>query len=139
MQIMTEWFGPVDIDPATTLTFPVGLPGFEDCTRFKLLHDEQKANPLVRWLQSLDRPDVTFSVVDPAIFDVRYELTLTDEETNLLSYTEGDHVVVLMLLGRSEDASVIVPKAKFPILLNLDKQTGLQKQATTCELVFRNV
>ena len=139
MQIMTEWFGPVEIDPATTLTFPVGLPGFEQCTKFKLLHDIEKSQPLVRWLQSVDQAEVLFSVVDPSIFGVRYELTLNDEEVATLSYEQGDQIVVLMLLGRSLEDGQVEPKAKFPILINLNKQIGLQKQATSCELVFRNI
>ena len=31
----------IKIDPNSTIDFPNGCPGFEDCKRFKLLHSEK--------------------------------------------------------------------------------------------------
>lgn len=139
MQVMTEWFGPLDVDPDTILTFPAGLPGLEQCTRFKLLYDEGSAQPQVRWLQSLDQPEITFSVVDPSLFGVSYELTLSDEECALLECQHAEQIAILMLLGRNPETRAVEPKVKYPILLNLEKRRGYQKPATRCELVFKNI
>jgi len=59
MTMIETRFGQVDIDPQTVLEFPQGLPGFEQFTRYKLLH-EDKPNPQVMWLQSLDDADLMF-------------------------------------------------------------------------------
>ncbi len=139
MQVMTSWFGPIDVDAESVLTFPVGLPGLEHCTRFKLLHDSARDTPVVRWLQSLDDPDVTFSVVDPAVFGVRYELTLSDEEAELLQVDSEDQVAVLMLLGRDLQSGAVTPRAHSPLLINVVKRRGVQKLAMVCELVFKNI
>ena len=139
MQVMTSWFGPIDVDAESVLTFPVGLPGLEHCTRFKLLHDSARDTPVVRWLQSLDDPDVTFSVVDPAVFGVRYELTLSDEEAELLQVDSEDQVAVLMLLGRDLQSGAVTPRAHSPLLIIVVTRRGVQKLAMVCELVFKNI
>ncbi len=62
--INTAAFGEQAIDPDTLIHFPEGIVGFEDCTRFKLFHEEG-GEGLVHWLQSADRPELSLSVADP--------------------------------------------------------------------------
>ena len=49
MKINSTVFGTQEINPEEVLTFPQGIPGFENSTRFKLFHEE-KATPVVPWL-----------------------------------------------------------------------------------------
>ena len=66
----------VAVDPDSVFTFPAGIAGFEQCTRFKLFHEEGK--PTVFWLQSLDQVDVMFPVVLPETLDLEYQIDLSD-------------------------------------------------------------
>ena len=130
MQIKSTAFGTLEINPDEVLTFPQGLPGFEDCKRFKLFHEE-KETPVVHWLQSLDRPDVTFSVIDPVLFGLNYEITLNDAETALLS---ADNIadIAVMLIAYKPQANVaaqasINANINGPIILNTRTRVGMQK------------
>ncbi len=134
MKIDTRNFGELEINPDAILTFPRGLPGLEGCARFQLLH-EDKEGPVVYYLQSLDDPAVAFSIVDPALYGFNYELTLSDEETELLqSESPAELAVMLMVykpLGTDGEKAVfpggVSANINGPLVLNLGKKLGLQK------------
>jgi len=134
MKANTNLFGELEINPETILTFPRGLPGLENCTRYQLLH-EDKEGPVVFYLQSLDDPAVTFSVVDPASFGFNYEFTLSDEEEKLLQADNSSELAVVLMVykpsgAEAKDAVVqssIAANINGPLVLNLDKKLGLQK------------
>ena len=56
MKINTRVFGEVDIEESKILTFPGGIVGFPDMEKFTLIHDEEKGNKSIKWMQSLDEP-----------------------------------------------------------------------------------
>lgn len=134
MKISTARFGELDIDPAATLTFPRGLPGFEHCTRFQLLH-EGTDGPVVFYLQSLDDDAVSFSIVDPALFGFNYELALSDEEVALLQAQSSAELAVVLMVYRPDDAAEgaarfrggVNANINGPLVLNPGKRLGLQK------------
>lgn len=117
----------VEVSPDSMLTFPAGLLGFEDCTRFKLFHEEGK--PSVFWLQSLDDEAVVLSVADPALLNVSYEVTLSDAEQELLGTAPGDELVLAVILFRPEESTgtSVSANTRAPIVINLNKRLGLQK------------
>jgi len=133
MNIDSTLFGTHEIDPGDVLTFPLGMPGLEGCTRYKLFH-EYKKMPVVHWLQSLDEPDITFSVVDPARFGLNYEIALSDEEADLIrakeEEDEGDIVVLLIAYkpkAESRSGASINANINGPIILNTRTRLGMQK------------
>jgi len=120
----------VDIDSASVITFPQGIPPFDDCTRYKFFHEKGKG--LVFWLQSLDEADLVFSITDPALLRLAYEVELTEEEQTLLQFEEGNELVLAVILYR-EDGAQTKPMnavATAPIIINTDKRIGLQKMLT---------
>jgi len=134
MKANTIRFGELDINPETVLTFPRGLPGFENCTSYHLLHEE-KDGPVVFYMQSLDDPAVTFSVVDPAQFGFNYELSLSDEEAALLQADEPNDLAVVLMVYKPQGADgqkieltgSVSANINGPLVLNLGKKLGLQK------------
>lgn len=129
MKINSTRFGTHEIDPESILTFPQGIPGFENCTRFKLFH-EDKAQPVVHWLQSIDDPNVSFSVVDPAKFGLNYEITLTDEEVKQLSVENTGDIAVMLIAYKPQAGTAganVSANINGPILLNIRARLGMQK------------
>jgi len=116
----------VEIEADSIITFPAGLLGFETCTQFKMFHEEGK--PTVFWLQSLDDPAVMFSLSDPALLNISYEVTLTDAEQALLEAAPDDELLLAVMLLK-DDARMRGVKANMfaPIILNANKRRGLQK------------
>lgn len=130
MLVKTAAFGEQVVDPSTTIQFPLGLPGFEDCKQFKLFHKEG-SDPVVYWLQSLDQPDVMFSVADPTVFGINFDFLLTDEEDQLIGPSAPEDILLLILLYRdesdSEHGAPVKGSFKSPLVINVRTLKGLQK------------
>ncbi|MCX7204552.1 MAG: flagellar assembly protein FliW [Proteobacteria bacterium] len=138
MQTLNTRFGEIEIDPETVLTFPQGMPGFEDCTRYKLLHEEQP-NPRVRWLQSLDDADLSFSLVQVEHLGLSYEVSLSDEECALIELEHAEDAVLLLLLSRPfEEGQAISANTQAPVVLNIKSRKALQKVGVRADIVFRS-
>ncbi len=147
MKINTTGFGELEINPDTILIFPHGLTGFEGCKRFQLLH-EDKSGPVVFYLQSLEDPAVAFSIVDPALYGLNYEFTLSDEDMALLQADSAAELAVLLMvykpLGAAHEAtgprSDVSANINGPLVLNLDKKLGLQKVLVgpKCDITLRD-
>lgn len=132
MQIDIERFGlkNVSVDPQTLFTFPEGFLGFEDCTRFKLFHEEGEgaAEPTVFWLQSVDDSEVMFPVVAPDTFDIEYQIELSDDECALIGMQSLEDVAVVLVVYRDPaDGGKIAANTRSPVILNLKTQRGMQK------------
>ncbi len=126
-EIKSSFFGKQAIDPSTIISFPNGIPGFEDQTRFKLFHQEGD-NPLIFWLQSLDDESLAFSVAQPSIFNINYEFVLNDAEEALLGLEDGADALLLIILYKdASDQSGIKGAIKSPLVINSAKRIGLQK------------
>lgn len=129
MEIKSKFFGDQTIDPSTIISFPNGIPGFEDQTRFKLFH--QEGNPVIFWLQSLDDDSLVFSVAQPSIFNINYSFTLTDAEEATLGIKNPADILILIILHKDEDNQNQKPTIKgsinFPLIINSANRIGLQK------------
>lgn len=140
MMISSTRFGDITINPDTVITFPRGIPGFENCVRWTLLRElaDEGQNPagVVYLLQSLDDPDVTLPVADPTLFGFNYEFVLADAETNELKLEDPSDLAVLVALSakaKVPQADNRVPLSNWhanvaaPILLNIRSLVGAQK------------
>ncbi len=119
----------VEFESNSVINFPAGLPGFETCNRFKLFHEEGKPN--VNWLQSLDKPEVMFSLRDPGLLNISYEVNLSDADEKLLETAPGDDLQLALIVykdGKAKDKDAAVKANMFaPIILNVSKRRGIQK------------
>ncbi|SFM98801.1 flagellar assembly factor FliW [Formivibrio citricus] len=139
METYNTPFGEIQVDPETVISFPSGLPGLPACKRFKLLH-EDKPNPQVMWLQSLDDMAVFFNVIDSEILGLNYQITLSDEECAEIDMQDGDEAKLLLVLRRKEEGSSgIEANTQAPFVLNLRTRRALQKTGVRADVVFRNV
>jgi flagellar assembly factor FliW len=129
MEIKSRFFGDQTIDPSTIISFPNGVPGFEDQTRFKLFH--QEGNPVIFWLQSLNDDSLVFSVAQPSVFNINYSFTLTDAEEATLGIKNPADILILIILHKDEDNPNQNPTIKgsinFPLIINSATRIGLQK------------
>jgi len=114
---------PLDIAPNKVITFPEGLPGFEDCKRFGLFEQDQEG--VLFSLQSLDDPAIAFTVADPAIFGFRYDMPLSDEDVAALGLKPDDEVAVAVMVYKGD--SGINANLTAPLLINLGSHVGLQR------------
>ena len=129
MEIQSKLLGNQQIDPDSIITFPKGIPGFDDQTRFKLFH--QEGSEIVYWLQAVDNDELTFSVAHPSNFNINYSFALTDAEEALMDYQPGDDLLILILLHKDDETDCGKPtikgSIKSPLLINAEKRVGYQK------------
>jgi flagellar assembly factor FliW len=129
MEIQSKLLGNQQVNPDTILTFPHGIPGFEDQTRFKLFH--QEGSEIVYWLQAVDSDDLTLSVAQPSHFNINYSFVLTDEEEQLLQLESADDLLILIVLHKQDENHTGKPtikgSIKSPLVINSAKRIGLQK------------
>lgn len=137
MNIITPRFGALNIDDRTTIVFPQGLPGFENCHQFTLLHEEVP-EPKVWWLQSIDDPEVVFSVIEAVLLGVNYQIVLSDAESELLQVDDIEDIALLLTLSRQDGGGEIRANTQSPILLNVASRLALQKAGLRAEIVFTN-
>jgi flagellar assembly factor FliW len=139
METFKTPFGDIQVDPDTVITFPSGVPGLADCKRYKLLH-EDKLDPQVMWLQSLDDMSVCFNVIEAERLGLSYQVTLSDEECAEIDLQDTDEAKLLLVLSRKgEKPTDIVANTQAPFVLNLRSRKALQKTGVRADVVFRNV
>jgi flagellar assembly factor FliW len=99
----------------------------------------------VYWLQSLDNPDVLFSVTDPGRLGIRYEVLLSDDEIASLALARPEDAMVLLIVYREVDSKETNPllaqlraNVRSPLIINLASLRGMQKLNLECDIVFRN-
>lgn len=135
MEIKSKLLGQQQVDPETIITFPRGIPGFEDQTRFKLFH--QEGSEIVFWLQALDNEELTLSVAHPSHFNINYNFVLNDDDESLLQLDSPDDLLILIVLHKDDasdsDKPTIKGSIKSPLLINSAKRIGLQKVLVTIE------
>ncbi|QLI80415.1 flagellar assembly protein FliW [Chitinibacter fontanus] len=136
MDVFQSQFGPIEVDPDTIIHFPAGLPGFDDCKNYKLLHEE-KPNPSVYWLQSLDDASVAFSIVGAEHLGFNYVLALDDDECASIDLTDPNEAMLFLILSRPENEAIRA-NTMAPLVLNLRSRKGLQKIGLKANIVFSN-
>lgn len=115
---------PVPADERQRIFFKEGLPGFETLTEFALIDSGQEPFFL---LQSLERSEVAFILIDPFLICPDYEIEIPDAELIERGIGGGTQSpLVMVILTLRDHASSITANLQAPLLLNRETQTGIQ-------------
>ncbi|SHO53138.1 flagellar assembly protein FliW [Desulfopila aestuarii] len=124
------------MDSGKVITFPKGIPGFETYTKYTLFH-KQENKTCVYWIESVDSPGVTFTLVDPTDYGLNYSMDLSDDEAVALGTDDPRELAVLLMLskkGEDGKASSLHANIAGPIILNPEKRLGIQKVLASARL-----
>lgn len=124
-------FGVLSYDPAATVEFPAGLPGFDDRRRFLALSFPD-SKPLI-FLQSLEDTALCFLTLPVLAVDPQYRLEISPEDRERIGFSEaetiriGQQVLCLAILSLHEEG----PTANLlaPIVVNLVNRKAAQAVA----------
>lgn len=125
MKVQTTRFGMVEIDEDKIITFPGGIPGFEQLRRYFMFPVEGAPN--IQWLQAVDEPAVALLVIDPFVYFKGYSCDVPDHIAKELGIKEPAEALVL--------ATVTVPPGNpaattanllAPIVINTRLHKGRQ-------------
>jgi len=116
MQVQTTRFGSVEVDRDRVITFTQPILGFADCTRYVLIEGPGKGT--VYWLQSVDRSDVAFLVMDPLQVVPDYEVNLPESEVEDLELADETEAVLLTLVVVPDDKTYVRTNLRAPVIYN---------------------
>jgi flagellar assembly factor FliW len=122
MEIQTTRFGVISVDDERIMTFPAGLLGFPDYTRYALV--QTGTENYFFWLQCVDEPNLAFVVTDPAIFFKDYEVPVRDETRQELRVSDPGFLQTFVICNKVGDW--LTGNLLGPILVNAENRLAQQ-------------
>ena len=107
----------------TMVHLPLGLLGFEQSKKFRLVRDPAEAP--FEWLLSVDDPSLGFLVISPFIVVPSYQPDIDPQDAEFLQLGNGDDVLVLCTVTLSSNG-VATLNLKGPIMFNRHTMVGKQ-------------
>lgn len=122
MDIETTRFGRLSVEDERIITFPNGLLGFPDHTRFALIQTGEEN--YFFWLQAVEEPNLAFVVTDPGIFFKDYHVPVRDESRQELQLTDDGHAQCFVICNKVGEW--LTGNLLGPILVNAQNRLAQQ-------------
>lgn len=116
MIIKTRILGDLEVSPDSILHMPQGMLGINTCKEFILLDND--ASPSLKWLQSVNEPDLAFIVANPMDFFPEYDIELSDDDMDFLELDALDDVAVVTTVSFDKDSGFLTTNLMGPIIMN---------------------
>ncbi len=124
ISITTSRFGTLGVDERKIITFHEGLLGFPSLKRYLLL--DYKDTEL-KWLQSVDDPDIAFIVTPPQKFIKEFAVEIGGTTRGALRLEEDDDLALLVILRVENDE--VIANLEGPLAINSKLMIGVQAVA----------
>lgn len=124
MKIQTKFLGEIQIDPASIIQFPQGIPAFEEEKEFVVIPLGAQS-PFVT-LQSVQTPSVGFMAAYPYHFKEDYTFDLEQEDLKQLQIEKSEDVLVYAILTLKDTLENSTMNLLAPVAINVKKQIGKQ-------------
>lgn len=124
MNIETKFLGNYDITDHPIITFPKGLPAFEDEQQFVVLPFDEGTPFYV--LQSVNTVDIAFIMTDPFEFFSDYKVKLPEATIEQLEIDKEDDIAIFTLLTVQEPFTDTTTNLQAPIIINAKAKRGEQ-------------
>lgn len=115
-------FGQFTAEGSSIVSFPEGLPGFEDCRRFVVLAASH-LEPL-QCLHAVGGPPASFLAIDPRRALGRYRCALSPRDVGRLQ--AADPAALLWLALLAVDGDRITANLRAPVVINPARMVGYQ-------------
>ena len=139
MKCTSTRFGSFDVPTDSLVTFPSGLLGFPEQQRYVILDHDTEAP--IKWLQSMDEPELAFVILDPTVFHPNYHIEVSADALTEIRAQQGEELALAVILTiPSNDPSRITANLRGPLLIShktkLGKQLVLSEEFPTRHAVF---
>lgn len=139
MEFSSTRFGTLEVPDSSILTFPTGILGFPEWTRYVMLDHDTDAP--FKWLHCIEESSLAFVILDPALFHADYRIELPAEALAEIKGTAADALTLAVILTiPSDDPGRITANLRGPLLMNpgtrLCKQMVLSDEYPTRYPVF---
>jgi len=113
------------------LTFAAGLPGFPDLHNFRLERLTGELEPF-RLMRSVDRPEICFVVVAPAVLFPDYSIEIEEQYVSNLALNDAEDAMVMLVitLGEQPTANLLGP-------LVVNRHSGMAAQVVQYQTSYQ--
>lgn len=124
MNLNSTRFGEIEINDASIITFPGGLPGLEGLERYAIIRCDQ-TEP-IQWLQSVEEMDLALPIINPFIVNPSYEVEVDDSELEFIKSDKEEDLIVMNIMVLPDQLSDMTVNLMAPILINMKDMIGTQ-------------
>jgi len=123
MRVLTKAHGEIEVDDRQRITLPEGILGFEDLKEYVMFDAKQ---PPFYWLQSVDRVEVAFVLIEPVIFRPDYTPDVDPADLSEIQISSPEDMVVFAIVTIPEDSSKMTANLQGPVIINKKTRVGRQ-------------
>jgi len=128
-------FGELEIDEADIITFPAGIPGFEDKRHWILVGDDDNA---IMWMHSTEDGELALPVTTPDSVKSDYNAQIPREALEPIGdVMEGDVSILIVITIPPNRPWDMTANLKAPIVVNRANRTAMQTIALNDDYDFR--
>ncbi|MBN1256418.1 MAG: flagellar assembly protein FliW [Planctomycetes bacterium] len=124
MKVMTSRFGEIEVPDDSTITFPQGVVGFKECTRFIIFDCGEEG--IFKWLQSVDNPEIAFVICEASLIVPNYQVVVGQQELETLQLDNIEDAVACLILCIPKDPNEVTANLLGPVVFNSEKRLGMQ-------------
>jgi len=124
MRVESQQVGAVDVPDEQIISFPEGLPGFRQARRFCLL--AVKEGSRFELLQSVDKADLAFVVMDPRLADPDYPVDDLAASAQRVGIEAGESLAVLSIVSVPPAPALPSLNMLAPVVVGETSRVGVQ-------------
>ena len=125
MKLHALSFGEIDINDEDILTFPEGIPGFEESKRYIIINNPDEENPF-DLLQSVDNGDLAFVIINPFFVKPDYDIVIPQSALEKLKIKDESDVALYSIVVVPEKLEDMTVNLTGPIVINIREKLGKQ-------------
>lgn len=122
VQIQSVHLGELTVGEEDLITFPKGIPGFEEVTEYVLCDVDDTYS----YLQAVDQAELAFIVTNPFNQFPDYEFELSDELIEELSIAEEKGVAIRCIVTWNSNPARTTINLLAPLVFNISDRLGRQ-------------
>ena len=136
MKVLTKPYGEMEISEGQRILFPRGIFGFEELRSFALFDAVQAP---FYWLQSLERVEIAFVLIDPLFFRPDYAPGADPAELEEIGIASPDDALVFAIVTIPENSARMTANLQGPLILNRRRHLGRQSISANPQWGVRHV
>jgi flagellar assembly factor FliW len=124
MKLHTSRFGEIDIEIEKVLTFPLGIPGFEDKRSFIML--QLDLDIPFSFLQSVEDGELAFLVTDPFLYFPEYQFDLPEGIQEEMTIQQPEEIMIRSIVSIDLQTQEFALNLLAPVIVNTKGKIGKQ-------------
>lgn len=137
MNLKTRLFGDISVGDDKVVYFENGIIGFPTLKKFAIVHDAQKPNASIVWLQSLDEGEFAMPVLIPNSILPDYAPSVDPNALEALGEYEEGGLMLFTTITVPSDIEKMTINLKAPIIINNSNRYAVQIIADNIEYPVR--